>query len=90
MSLTTRLQTIKENIESMTKINQTEILRIFQSHKVITNENNNGTFINLTELKSEQLGALEKYIEYVNTQQEQLATIELEQERIEQTFYTKK
>ena len=90
MSLTSRLQTIKENIENMTKFNQTEILRILQLHKVITNENNNGTFINLTELKSEQLEALEKYIEYVNTQQEQLAKIELEQERIEQTFYTKK
>lgn len=90
MSITTRLQVIKENIESMTKFNQTQILRILQEQKVNTNENNNGTFINLTELKPEHIQALEKYINYVNTQQEELHTIEVEQDRIEQTFYNKK
>ena len=56
---------LKERIENVSKYNQIEVLRILGKHpSVKTNENNNGTFINLTEQNSDVINELIKYIEY--------------------------
>jgi len=52
MSSTKMLQTLKGRIEKMPIYHQIEILRIFKESDILLNENNNGTFINLTELDS--------------------------------------
>jgi uncharacterized protein with GYD domain len=54
---------------------------------VKTNENNNGTFVNLTELTPEIIKELEKYTDYVDEQQKLLKKVETEKEQIEQTFF---
>jgi hypothetical protein len=80
---------IKERIENMSKYHQVEVLRILNNNpQVKTNENNNGTFINLTEQSSEIIKTLEKYIEYVDEQQKNLKKIETEKIYIEQNFFT--
>ena len=72
----------------MEKYHQIEILRILNKFsEVKTNENNNGTFVNLTELSPEIITELEKYTDYVDEQQKLLKKVETEKEEIEQTFF---
>ena len=79
---------LKDRIEHMDKYHQIEILRILNKFSEIKkNENNNGTFINLTELSSEVIKELEKYTDYVDEQQKLLKKIENEKDKLEQTFF---
>ena len=79
---------LKDRIESMDKYHQIEILRILNKFSEIKkNENNNGTFINLTELSPEVIKELEKYTDYVDEQQKLLKKIETEKEQLEHTFF---
>ncbi len=72
----------------MDKYHQIEILRILNKFSEIKkNENNNGTFINLTELSAEVIKELEKYTDYVDEQQKLLKKIEKEKEQLEQNFF---
>jgi hypothetical protein len=83
------LNILKERIENMQKYHQIEVLRILSKlPSVKTNENNNGTFVNLTEQTSEVIQQLYKYANYVDEQQKQLKLIETEKEQIEQHFFT--
>ena len=87
MSSTKMLQTLKGRIEKMPIYHQIEILRIFKESDILLNENNNGTFINLTELDNSIIDKLDKYISYVNEQETQLNEIENEKDRIQNTFF---
>lgn len=79
---------LKEKIEAMTKHHQIEILRICKSHKDSSvNENNNGSFINLSEQSEELINQIKNYVDYVNMQQEHLDEIENEKNRIQTTFF---
>ena len=72
----------------MEKYHQIEILRILNKFpEVKTNENNNGTFVNLTELSGEIITELVKYTDYVDEQQKLLKKVETEKEQLEQTFF---
>ena len=82
------INSLKERIENMTKYHQIEVLRILRKFtSVKTNENKNGTFINLTELVPDVIDELEKYANYVDEQQNQLKKGEIEKEKIEQHFF---
>ena len=75
------LNTMRSNIENMSKFNQIEILRILAKNKeVIINENKYGIHINLTELSDFILDELKSYMHYVNDQEQKLSNIEKEQE----------
>ena len=81
---------IKQNIEQMSIHHQIEVLRILKKgDKVVINENNNGSFINLNELSPEILKELEKYIQYVNEQQQQVNSVEIKKEELEHSFFNK-
>jgi len=83
------LNILKERIESMDKYHQIEVLRILtKQSSVKINENNNGTFVNLTEQTSGVIAELYKYTNYVEEQQKQLKLIETQKEEIEQHFFT--
>ena len=71
------IKRIREDIEKMNKFNQIEILRILYSIKsIVLNENNYGVFVNLTNLDNQTLFKLEKYIMYVNQQENELDSVE--------------
>lgn len=83
------LNILKDRIEHMEKYHQIEILRILHKFSsVTTNENNNGTFVNLTELSEEVILELEKYTDYVEKQQLLLKQVENEKNKLEQHFFT--
>ena len=82
------MQVLKERIESMPKFHQIEILRLLkQFPTVYTNENNNGSFINLTELGEPVIKKLMDYSDYVSEQQKQLVNGEIEKNQLEKDFF---
>jgi hypothetical protein len=84
------LTTIRDKIETMTKFNQVEVLRILNKHKtVILNENKYGVHINLTELSADIVSELKMYINYVNTQEINLNCIEQQKENFKNTYFAK-
>jgi hypothetical protein len=81
---------IREIIESMSKFNQIEILRIITRHKeIIINENKYGIHINLSDIKNEILDELLVYTNYVATQELELNNIEKQKESYKNTYFLK-
>lgn len=81
------LYILKENIEKMSKFHQSEILSIIIKYNNINiTENNNGTFINLSELPNDVIENLKMYVKYVDEQQKNLFNIENEKMRLEKIF----
>ena len=78
---------MKEIIEKMEIINQKEILKILKDNNVNISENNNGSFINLSNLDKEVLDKIINYIEYFNKQQKNLLYIEEEKINIKKEFF---
>lgn len=86
---TNNLNRIKNNIENMDKIHHIEIYKILiNDNKILFNENNNGIFINLTELSIDNIHKLENYIEYFNKQQKQLILLEKQKKEIQNNFFS--
>jgi hypothetical protein len=85
-----KLNYIREQIENMSKFNQTEVLRVLTKNKeVIINENKYGNHINLSHLNNFMLKELILYIKYVNTQEMYLNNVEQEKEKYKNTFFLK-
>ena len=83
-----KINSMREQIENMSKFNQVEILRILTKYSSVTiNENRYGIHINLGELESTILDELNIYIKYVNTQETYLNNIEKEKEKYKNTFF---
>lgn len=81
---------MRDIIESMTKFNQVEILRILNNHSNITiNENKYGIHINLTELNQEIINEIQIYINYVKTQEVQLNQSEQQKETFKNIYFVK-
>jgi hypothetical protein len=84
------LNYLRESIENMNKFNQIEVLRIFNKHKDVTlNKNKYGIHINLSEIKKDVLDEISGYINYVNTQENTLNTIEQQKEEYRNTYFSK-
>ena len=79
---------IKNTIEEMDKYHHIEILKILNDEEdIVLNENNNGIFVNLTNMNKDIIQKLIKYIDYVNFQQENLEILEHKKDTIEQKFF---
>lgn len=82
------LNYIKQKIEIMNKKDQINILKLFkESSLVILNENQNGTFINITELDDKIKTELKKYINYVDVQKNILEKDEVKKNELEEAFF---
>jgi hypothetical protein len=83
-----KLEKIKNAIEKMEVYHQIQILKILKESTTATlNENNNGTFINLTDVDETTIFKLEEYIEYFKHQQTNLKTTEDKKKDIEESFF---
>jgi len=82
------LNYIKQKIEVMDKKDQINILKLFkETSSVILNENQNGTFINITELDEKIKTELKKYINYVDVQKNILEKDEVKKTELEEAFF---
>ena len=85
-----KINSIREMIENMSKFNQIEILKILTKHKeVIINENKNGIHINLTDISDHILDELLVYVNYVTKQENELNNIEKQKESYKNTYFLK-
>lgn len=86
--MASNLNFLKEKIEDLDKFHQIEILRILNKNtSSILNENNNGVFINLTNINDTVIEEIEKYLDYVKKQEKQLTEIELQKDILSNTFF---
>jgi len=84
-----QLNYIRNSIESMSKFNQVEVLRILDKHKDITlNENKYGIHVNLSDLNESILAELLDYVQYVSKQEVSLKEIEKEKEQMKHAFFS--
>jgi len=82
------VQDMKERIEIMPKHYQIEIGKILiGQHQITHNENQNGIFINLSNVSYEILEKLQKYIDYVNLQESQLNQTEQQKDELKDMFF---
>jgi len=82
------LSKIKTSVEMMNKFHQIGVLKLLSSKKDLTiNENNNGVFINLSDLDDTVLKELLDYIQYVSEQESDLDHHEQEKEKYKSVFF---
>jgi len=86
-----KLEQLRQQIESLEKFHQTEILKILHEKvdKEVLNENNNGTFVNLSSLNDDIIYDLEIYLNYVNKQETQLDALENQKEEFKIKYFQK-
>lgn len=78
MDNTVELNRIKDEVESLSKVHQLEVLRILRDNGVILNENKNGIFINLTNIDAPIINKVSDYLKYVLQQESYLNKLENE------------
>jgi len=87
---TNYLMALKDGIENMPVVHQTEILRILHSKQTQINENKNGVFVNISKLSDTTLRELEGYMKYVIQQEKQLNEIEEQKQLLAKEYFENK
>lgn len=85
------LEILRKDIENLENFHQLEILKILNDHvdKSILNQNNNGTFVNLTSISDSVIQKLQSYLKYVKTQENQLNDLEVQKEEFKNKYFQK-
>ena len=82
------LENIKKKVESMSKNNQIEILKILKKNSSIKlNENKNGVYINLSFLPNETLEEINYYLNYIFEQETSIEKIEKQKSDFKTEFF---
>ena len=82
------METLKQKIEKMTKQQQIEVLRILKNKNSKLNENKSGIYINLSFLQEDTVDDLREYVEYIQSQEENLSHIETQKMTYKDEFFT--
>ncbi len=90
MNNTDELIKIKEIIENLSKLQQIDILKILIEDSSNISENNNGSFINLTEISVTTLEKIKDYLNFINKQDNSLQAIEDKKSNLEKKFFSNK
>jgi hypothetical protein len=84
------LNQLREKIESMSKFNQIEVLRILSKFQDLTlNENKYGIHVNLSEVSDEVIESLKMYTTYVDAQETNLNLLEKQKEDFKNIYFAK-
>jgi len=79
---------IKERIENMPKHYHIEIGKLLiQQYKIGYNDNQNGIFINLSNISDEVITKLQNYIKYVDLQENQINQTEQEKNKLKDMYF---
>jgi len=82
------LQEMKDRIETMPKHYQIEVGKLLiKQHKIGYNENQNGIFINLSNISNEITNTLLQYIRYVDLQENQINDTEEEKNKLKDKYF---
>jgi hypothetical protein len=78
---------MKDKIESYPKNYQIEIGKIFLENKVNLNENQNGMFINLSQLSPEIIHKIISFTEYADAQESTLTSVENTKDGLKDIYF---
>lgn len=84
------LTKLKNQIESMDKHHQIEILKILSKNMCKINENKSGVFVNMTFLEQPILEKIEEYLTYMKEQEENLITTEYQKQEFINSYFIEK
>jgi hypothetical protein len=85
------LNQLKTKVEAMTKLHQIEVLKIITSCSNVTvNENKSGVYINLSYMEPTVIEEIQKYLSFVEEQEQMLNPAETEKEDIKNMFFNNK
>lgn len=84
------LEVLKKKIESLNKNHQIEILKIFLENDIKVNENKSGIFINMSFLETDILEKINKYLMYIQEQENNLNSLETQKEQFKNTYFNLK
>tara|TARA_A100001011_G_C14216171_1_gene802138 strand:- start:697 stop:969 length:273 start_codon:yes stop_codon:yes gene_type:complete len=90
MNNTEELIKIKEIIENLSKNQQIDILKILIEDSSNISENNNGSFVNLSEISITTLEKIKDYLNFINKQDNNLQIIEDKKNNLEKKFFSNK
>ena len=71
------LKLLKDNIEDLDKSYQIQIAKLLYDNNVILNENKNGIFVNLSEIRGDLLEKINELLSYINKQESIIDSIEI-------------
>ena len=78
---------LKEQMEKLNESQQLDVVRILMENQIKFSENSNGIFLNLTNLKIEEIEEINKYIQYISDQEANLITIENMKKEYKKNFF---
>ena len=81
------LQKIKDKIESYPKNYQIEIGKLLLEHKINLNENQNGMFVNLSQLSQDILDKIVALMNYADAQEMALNTVEHTKDGLKDIYF---
>jgi hypothetical protein len=67
------METLRDQIASLTKLQHIEIFKVLKRHDVKYTENNDGVFIFCSHIPSDALEEIKQYLDYSNKVSEMLA-----------------
>lgn len=88
----TEIACLCKEIESKSLHHQQSILRLLHKYadrEICFNENKNGIYINMTNIPDKIVKEIQLYLNYVKSQEEELASMESEKQKVKSTFFSK-
>ncbi len=79
---------IGKMIETLTKEQHIDILRILVNHNVTLNENKNGTFVNLSVLSKKTIDDIKEHLQHITAQEEQLKESETTKNNYNKEYFS--
>lgn len=85
------LNEIKDQIETMSKTHQIEVLKILSKNPLIKlNENKSGVYVNLSFLPQDTIQEIQHCIQYILEQEKSFQNLEIQKDEFKNTFFTEK
>ena len=79
---------LKDKLEKMNKSQQIELARmLIHEYRVTYDENQNGIFINMSELSPIILEKIRTFLKYIELQEENITNVEREMNGLKDTFF---
>jgi len=79
---------LKDKLEKMNKAQQIELARmLIHEYRVTYDENQNGIFINMSELPPSILDKIRSFLKYIELQEENISNVEREMNGLKDTFF---
>ena len=85
-----KLNKLKNQIESLDKHHQIEILKILSRNLCKLNENKSGVYVNMSFLDDKNIEEIEDYLRYMKEQEDNLITTEYQKKEFMDSYFIEK